>query len=158
MLLGADTDHEGWDIDKLFADSNMLGEDHDAGVVNGASEVSLLDEGLESSLKELGGGQTEDIIEFALVVLEESKSHHSTDEGLTFKESSGIGLVHSEQDASCLSELGESELSSPHFSLATKTVGTDQLELVDQLLSLERSPRSLGSFTVVRVLNGHLEG
>jgi len=84
VLLGADTDHEGWDIDKLFADSNMLGEDHNAGVVNGASEVSLLDEGLESSLKELGGGQTEDIIEFALVVLEESKSHHSTDEGLTY--------------------------------------------------------------------------
>lgn len=84
VLLGADTDHEGWDIDGLLADSDVFLEDHDAGMMDGASQVALLDKSLETSLKELGGGQTEDIIEFALVVLEETESHHSADEGLTY--------------------------------------------------------------------------
>lgn len=52
--------------------------------MDGVSEVTLLDEGLESTFKELGGGQTENIIELALVVLQESESHHSADECLTY--------------------------------------------------------------------------
>ena len=62
----------------------MLLEDHDTSVMDGRSEVALLDEGLKSSLKELRGGKTEYIIELALVVFQETKSHHSTDEGLTY--------------------------------------------------------------------------
>ena len=84
MLLRADTNHERWNIDKLFADSDVFLEDHNAGVMDGAGEVTLLDEGLKSSLKELRSSKTEDIIEFAFVVLQETKSHHSADEGLTY--------------------------------------------------------------------------
>ena len=47
-------------------------------------EVSLLDQSLKSSLKELGGGQTEYIIELALVILQKPKSNHTSDEGLTY--------------------------------------------------------------------------
>jgi len=103
VLLRADTNHERWNIDKLFADSDVFLEDHNAGVMDGAGEVTLLDEGLKSSLKELRSSKTEDIIEFAFVVLQETKSHHSTDEGLTFKESSWICNIHSEQNTSGLS-------------------------------------------------------
>ena len=48
------------------------------------SQVALLDERLKSTLKELGGGQTEHIIKFAFVVLQETQSHHSADEDLTY--------------------------------------------------------------------------
>ncbi len=84
VLLRADTHHEGGNIDSLLANSDVFLEDHDAGMMDGGSQVALLDESLETSLKELGGGQTEHIIELALVVLEQTKSHHSADEGLTY--------------------------------------------------------------------------
>ena len=68
----------------MSTDSDVLLEDKDASLMDGGSEVSLLDKGLKSSLQVLGSGQTEDVIELALVVLEESESHHSADEGLTY--------------------------------------------------------------------------
>ena len=84
MLLRADTDHEGWDVDSLLSNGDVLLEDQDASVVDRVGESALLDQGLKAALQELGRGQTEHIIEFALVVLEETKSDHSTDEGLTY--------------------------------------------------------------------------
>lgn len=83
MLLRADTNHEGWDVDHLLADSDVALEDEHAGVMDGVSKVALLDKGLEATLEELRGGQTEDVIEFALVVLEKTKSDHTADKGLT---------------------------------------------------------------------------
>jgi len=82
--------------------------DEDTGVMNRLGELSLLDEGLKSSLKELGGGQTEDIIELALVVLQKTKSNHTSDEGLTFEKSSWIVIVHSEKNTSSLSIMQKS--------------------------------------------------
>ena len=84
MLLRADTNHVGGNIDSLLADSDVLLEDEYAGVVNGLGEVALLDERLESALQELGRGQTEHIIELALVVLQQTESDHSADQGLTY--------------------------------------------------------------------------
>ena len=84
MLLGADTDHEGRNVNGLSSDGDVLLEDEDASLMDGGSEVTLLDERLQSSLHVLGGGQTEDIIELALIVLQESKTDHSADEGLTY--------------------------------------------------------------------------
>ena len=84
MLLGGDSHHEGGNVDHLLADGDVSLSDENAGVVNGLSELSLLDLGLETSLKELGGGQTEHIIELSLGVLKESEAHHTSDEGLTY--------------------------------------------------------------------------
>ena len=85
MGLGGDTNHEGRNVDLLFADGDVALSDEDARVVDGVGEAALLDEGLQSSLKELGGGQTEDVIELALSVLEQTETHHSADEGITYK-------------------------------------------------------------------------
>lgn len=84
MGLGGDTDHEGGNIDGLLANSDVTLLDEDTSVMDRVGESTLLDESLESSLHELGGGQTEDVIELALVVLEESETDHSADEGLTY--------------------------------------------------------------------------
>ena len=59
-------------------------EDEDAGVMNRVSKVALLDKRLQSALQELRRGQTEHIIKLAFVVLQETQSHHSADEGLTY--------------------------------------------------------------------------
>lgn len=78
-----DANEEGWDVDHLLANSDVSLGDEDASVMDGGGELSLLDQSLKSSLKELGGGQTENVIELALVILQKSKSNHSSDEGLT---------------------------------------------------------------------------
>lgn len=84
MLLLADAHEEGWNVDHLSADGDVSLSDEDARVVNGLGELSLLDLGLEATLKELGGGQSEHIIELPLVLLQESEAHHTSDEGLTY--------------------------------------------------------------------------
>ena len=84
MLLRADTNHEGGNVDGLSADGDVFLVDEHAGMMDRVGESALLDQGLKAALEELRGGQTEHIIEFALVVLEETKSDHSADEGLTY--------------------------------------------------------------------------
>jgi len=153
-----DANEEGWDVDHLLANSDVSLGDEDASVMDGGGELSLLDQSLKSSLKELGGGQTENVIELALVILQKSKSNHSSDEGLTFEDSSWVGCVHGQKNTGGLSELGEDELGSPHFSLASEAVGSDETKFVDNLLSLEGSSRSLRCFRVVGVFYWHLEG
>lgn len=86
VLLGRDTDDEGRDVDHLLADSDVLLADQDTGVVDGVSNLPLHDEGLQSALHKLGDGQTEDEIELSLRLLEETKTHHAADEGLTYSE------------------------------------------------------------------------
>ena len=84
VLLGADANHEGGDVNHGLADGDVSLEDEDASVVDRVGEVALLDERLKSALEELGRGQTEHIIKFAFVVLQETQSHHSADECLTY--------------------------------------------------------------------------
>ena len=119
-MFGGSSDEERGDVDHLFADSDVSLSDEDASLMYGSSEVSLDNEGLESTFHELVDGQTEDVIEFTLVLVEETKSDHALDEGitcnknngcysnikyklrcgsgvlLTFENSSGIGLIHSQ--------------------------------------------------------------
>ena len=87
MGLGRDSDHEGRNVDELLSDGDVLLSEKDSGVVDGGlgSNDSLLGhDGLESSLEELVDGETENVIELPLVVLEEAESDHSSDEGITY--------------------------------------------------------------------------
>ena len=83
-LLGGSSHEERRDSDELLADGDVSLSDEDSGHVDGFGEVSLDNEGLESSLHELVDGQTKDVIELTLVLVEESKTDHSLDEGLTY--------------------------------------------------------------------------
>ena len=85
VLLGRDTNHEGRDVHHLLADGDVLLADEDTGVVDAVGDLSLHDEGLKTALHELGDGQTQDVIEFSLRVLEETETDHTADEGLTCK-------------------------------------------------------------------------
>ena len=83
VSLRGDTDHELRNVHHLLADGNVLLADEHTGVMDGGSELSLDDEGLEAALQELGNGQTQDIIEFSLRFLEETETDHTADESLT---------------------------------------------------------------------------
>ena len=139
----------------MLANGNVSLSDEHSGVMDGKSNVSLHHEGLETSFHELGDGKTKDVIELALRFVEETETDHTADEGITFKLSSWIVLIHGEQDTGGLSELGEDELGSPDLFFASESVVTDQLEIVDKLLLLEGSSGVLGDLGIIRVLSWH---
>lgn len=82
-LLGRASDDEGGGVNHLLADSDVTLTDEDAGLVDGSGKVTSDDEGLEASFHELRDGQSEDVIEFALILVEETETDHASDEGIT---------------------------------------------------------------------------
>ena len=57
--------------------------DKHASVMDRLGKLALNDESLKTTLHELRDGKSQDIIEFAFGFLEETKSNHTGDEGLT---------------------------------------------------------------------------
>jgi hypothetical protein len=155
VLVGRGGNHEGGDVDHLLADSDVSLSDEDSRVVHRLGEVLSDDNSLESSLEELLDGKTEDVIELSLALLEQAELADSSDEGITFEKSSGIALIESEELSSSLSELGEGELDSPHFSLVAETVLTDELQLGGESFLIEGLSGRLRSFLVVSVSLWH---
>jgi hypothetical protein len=155
MLFRGDSDHERWNVNHLLTNSDVSLSDQNSGMMDGVSEFLLSDEGLESSFHELVEGKTENIIKLSFVLLEETKSDHSSKEGITFEKSSWISLVQSHEASSSLSDFGEGELDSPCFSLASKTVLADNSELLDKSVFIERFPWSLRSFSIICVFLWH---
>lgn len=84
MLLRANSDHVTGDSNKLLAYSDMSLSDQNSSVMHGVSELSFSNEGLESSFHELGKGETKYVIQFSLGFLQETKSDHSSDKGITY--------------------------------------------------------------------------
>jgi hypothetical protein len=84
VLFAGDAHHKLGDVDHLFADSNVLLADENTSVMDGVSKLALDNESLETAFQELSNGQTEDVIELALRVLKETKTHHAADKGLTY--------------------------------------------------------------------------
>jgi hypothetical protein len=155
VLIGRGGDHEGRDVDHLLANRDVSLSDVHSGLMNGLGEVLVHDNGLKSSLEELVSVETEDVIELSLAFLEESESADSSDEGVTFEESSGISLVEGEELSGSLSELSERKLNSPDFSLVTETVLTDEAKLSGKSFLIEGLSGSLRSFLVVSVSLWH---
>lgn len=92
VLLRADSDQVAWDVDELFANSNVSLSDENSGMMDGVSELSLGNESLESSLHDLRRGKTQDVIELSFILLQHSESNHSSDKSIAFEESSGVSL------------------------------------------------------------------
>jgi len=139
VLLGLDADEERGDVDNLLADADVALTDEDTGVMDGLGETVLEDLGLETTLHDLGGGQTEDIIQLALGVGEETETLHAAKHGLTLEDAGLILLVESQQDTGGGTDAGEGVLDAPDLTLILEAVFTDALELGVQTLLLKRA-------------------
>ena len=108
-------------------------------------EGVLRNSGLQSAVKKFVKGESEHVIELEFFGGEKTISVHSSEEGSTFEKSSGVLLFESEELSGCLSELGESKMHSPYFSLVLEAVLSHELQFVVDSFLLVRSPWSLES-------------
>jgi hypothetical protein len=145
VLFAWNAHHKLGDVDHLFADSNVLLADENASVMDRVGKLALDNESLKTAFQELSNGQTEDVIELALRVLKETKTHHAADKGLTFENTTFVSSGQTEEHTRRFTEFGESQLSPPDLLLAAETVGTNETELVDKLFLLERTSGSIES-------------
>lgn len=97
MLLGVQSNDEGWNVDNLLADSDVALLDQDTGVMDGLGETELVDTGLKSSLQEIFDLEGQDVIELHAGFIEDTDSDETSNQGVTFEETLGVLLVKSEQ-------------------------------------------------------------
>jgi len=97
VLLGIQTNDEGWDIDDLLADSDVALTDQDTSVVNGFGESEFVDTGLETTLKEIFDFEGQDVIKLHARLIEDTDTDETTNQGVTFEETLGVLFVESEK-------------------------------------------------------------
>jgi hypothetical protein len=115
VLLGVETDHEGWNVDDLLADTipllvrytcelnsdknipDVTLADQDTGVVDRLGKTELVDTGLETTLQEILNLQGQDVIELHAGLVEHTDTNQTTNQGITFEETLGVLLVESKK-------------------------------------------------------------
>jgi len=148
VLLGVETNNEGWDVDDLLANADVSLADEDTGVVDGLGETELVDTGLKTTLQEILDLQGQHVIELHAGFVEDTDTDETANEGISFEKSLGVLLLKSEKLTSSSSDLTQSELNSPHFPLVSQSILTDQLELRVKSSGLERSSWDLVGLAV----------
>ena len=127
--------------------------DENAGVVDGLGKTELVDASLQAALQEILVLQGQHVIELHARLVEHADAHKAANEGIAFEEALGVLLVEGEEltvrivsdpesrshgvARHCGGEvivpgsttnLGESKLDSPHFSLVSQAVLADELQ------------------------------
>ena len=116
MLLGVETDHEGWDVDDLLADTrfrrlappnavraqeylipdvSLL--DEDTGVVDGLGKTESVDAGLETALQEILDLEGQDVIESEAGLVKDTDAYKTADQSVTLEKTLGVLLVEREE-------------------------------------------------------------
>jgi hypothetical protein len=97
VLLGVETDNERGDVDDLLSDTDVALADQDTGVVDGLGETELVDASLEAALQEILNLQGQDVIELHAGLVEDTDSHETANEGISFEETLGVLLVEGKE-------------------------------------------------------------
>lgn len=97
VLLRVETDDERGDVHNLLADADVALADEDTGVVDGLGEAELVDTGLQAALQEILDLESQDVIELHAGLVEDTDTHETANEGVSFEETLGVLLVESEQ-------------------------------------------------------------
>jgi hypothetical protein len=97
VLLGVETDNEGRDVDDLLANTDVSLADENTGVVDGLGETELVDTGLQTTLQEILNLQGQYVIELHAGLVQDTNTHETANEGVTFEEALGVLLVEGEQ-------------------------------------------------------------
>ena len=71
--------------------------DQDTGVVDGLSQTTLEDLGLQTTLQEVLGLECEHVIEPHAVLIEHTDTHETANKGISFEETLGVLLLEGEQ-------------------------------------------------------------
>jgi len=141
-------DVETRDVDELVADADMALADQNAGVVDGLGQPLLVHFRLEATFEELLGSQLQHLIEFELVVLQQSVTVHPPQQGGTFKNALRIIRFKSQQSTGGLTELRQGILNAPDFPFTAQSILPNQLELSIQTFLLVRTTRRLERLAV----------
>merc|ERR1719391_244402 len=141
VLLRVETHNERRDVDELLAHADVTLTDQHASVMDRFRQAEFEDLSLETALKEILDAETQNVIEFHFRLVQYSDTHQTTQEGVTFEESSRVLLLEREQDTSGFTDLGEGELDAPDFAFVAKTEFADELQLLIQTLLLKGTTR-----------------
>jgi hypothetical protein len=97
VLLRVETDNERGDVDDLLANTDVALANEDTGVVNGLGKTKLVDTGLEAALQEIFDLKSQDVIELHAGLVQDTDTHETANEGISFEETLGVLLVEGEQ-------------------------------------------------------------
>ena len=137
VALGGGADDEGGGHDDLLGNGDVALTDEDAGVVHGLGETDLVHNGLEATLKNVGDGQGEDVIQLILVGLEEAQVVAAAEEGRALELTTLVGLGHGQEGTGGTTHVGEGQVDTPDLTLATEAVLAAHAELLLDTLALE---------------------
>lgn len=130
-------DKEGWHVDELLADTDVTLADQGTGVVDGLGHAGAEDQGLQTALQQLLGGQLQHEVQLLLVFGQQLVAQHAAQQGFTFEHALGVLLVQGQQSPGGLTDLREGKLHAPDFALATETVLAAELQLLVDTFLLE---------------------
>lgn len=97
MLLGIETDNEGWDVDDLLSDADVALTDQDTGVVDGLGEAELVDAGLEAALQEILDLEGQDVIELHAGLIKDTDANETANESVTLEKTLWVLLVQGQE-------------------------------------------------------------
>lgn len=128
VLLGVQSHHERWDVDNLLTNSNVSLGNQDSSVVDRSGQTQLENLSLQSSLQEILDSQSQDVIQLHLVLTQDTNSHQSSDQSVTFEQSLLVLVISGKQVTSSSSDLRQLKTNSVDLSLVLQTVLTGQLQ------------------------------
>lgn len=124
--------------------------DQDTSVVDGLGEAKLVDAGLQTTLQEVLDAEGQDVIELHAGLIEHTDADQTANQSVTFEQTLGVLLVEGEQLTmveqqvslsplhqlprkkitipSSTTNLGQSELDTPHLTLVAQAVLADNLQ------------------------------
>lgn len=105
-------------------------------MVNRLGHTSLEHKCLQPTLKKALNSQCQDIIKLVLVLFQQTIPIHSSQKGLTLKDSAGIFLIQSEKHSSIITDAAQSILNPPQLPLASEPIFPYKLQLSIQTLLL----------------------
>lgn len=97
VLLGVETDNEGWDIDNLLANTDVALADQDTGVVDGLGETELVHAGLEATLQEILDLEGQDVIELHAGLIKDTDADETANESVTLEKALWVLLVQGQE-------------------------------------------------------------
>jgi len=137
VLLRVEPDDERGNVDELLAHADVTLADEDASVMDRLGEAKFEDLRLQTAFEEIFDAKTQNVIEFHLRLIQDADSNQTTEESVTFEQSSRVLLLEREQDTRGFPDFGEGEFDAPDLAFVTEAEFADELQLLIQSFLLE---------------------